>query len=493
MTQLNLSFLLKLSLFVLIALTCVSGKHYRATKLITKNSFSTAKVDSESINESQEYEVYNYTQTLDHFNFNPESYTTFQQRYVVNSKYWGGPTNTSPIFLYVGAESDIMGDVEYNGFEHVIASRFKGLLVYIEHRYYGTSMPFGSYEEAYKNANTLGYFTSEQALADYAQIIIDVKQNMSAVNCPVIAIGASYGGMLASWFRMKYPHAAYGALAVSAPILYFMGLTPENGYASVVSKDFNSTSTSCYKTIRESWFEIDRVGAQPQGLLNLSQTFNTCTPVNTTKALKYHLEIIYDVMAQYDDPTVKYLQTFCNATDAAGEGTYILDRIMAGYRSVAETKCITLFDMGFNNKSGWDWQSCTEMVMPMGQGENDTMFQADPFNLGEYTKECQQVFGVTPRPYWAPIEFGGYGIKTVLEKFASNIIFSNGLRDPYSSGGVLQNISDTVVAIYTQEGHHCSDILSPMATDPDWLVEQRNKEINIIEGWLSKYTYANAN
>lgn len=61
-------------------------------------------------------------------------------------------------------------------------------------------------------------------------------------------------------------------------------------------------------------------------------------------------------MAQYDDPTVNYLQTFCNATDAAGEGTYILDRIMAGYRSVAETNCITLFDMGFNNKSGWDWQ-----------------------------------------------------------------------------------------------------------------------------------------
>ena len=46
--------------------------------------------------------------------------------------------------------------------------------------------------------------------------------------------------------------------------------------------------------------------------------------------------------------------------------------------------------------------------MPMGRGENDTIFQADPFDLDKYTEECQQVFGVTPRPYWAPIEFGGY-------------------------------------------------------------------------------------
>ncbi|KAL4560829.1 hypothetical protein LXL04_032984 [Taraxacum kok-saghyz] len=147
---------------------------------------------------------------MDHFNFNKESYMTFQQRYVVNSKYWGGPNDSSPIFLFVGDNVDIMEDIEYVGFPLVLASRFKGLLVYIE-----------------------------QALADYAQIIIDVKKNMSAENCPVITVGGSYGGMLASWFRLKYPHVTYGALASSAPILYFLGLTPENGYSSIVSKDFN--------------------------------------------------------------------------------------------------------------------------------------------------------------------------------------------------------------------------------------------------------------
>nr|GEX14067.1 lysosomal Pro-X carboxypeptidase-like [Tanacetum cinerariifolium] len=454
-----------LCLIILVALTCVSGKRFRTTKLGAKSVFLPTKVNVESTNESQEYQVYNYTQTLDHFNFRPESYTTFQQRYVIFPKHWGGHANNSPIFLYAGDETSIMNDVNYdNGFERVIASRFNGLLIYIEHRYYGTSMPFGSKDEAYKNANTLGYFTSEQALADYAQIIIDVKRNLSAENSPVIVVGASYGGMLASWFRLKYPHIVYGAYASSAPILYFLGLTPENGYASIVSKDINHryygtsmpfgskdeayknantlgyftseqaladyaqiiidvkrnlsaenspvivvgasyggmlaswfrlkyphivygayassapilyflgltpengyasivskdiniTSTSCYNTIRESWFEIDRVAAQPGGLLSLSQTFNTCLPMNTTTTdLKYYLEIRLDALAQYSTPSDNYLQTFCNATDGAGENAYILDKVVAGFSSIYGTHCKTLFDEGFVKNFGWDWQ-----------------------------------------------------------------------------------------------------------------------------------------
>lgn len=55
-------------------------------------------------------------------------------------------------------------------------------------------MPFGSEDQALQNASTFGYLNSEQALADYAQVIIDVKNNLSAQNCPAIAVGGSYGG-----------------------------------------------------------------------------------------------------------------------------------------------------------------------------------------------------------------------------------------------------------------------------------------------------------
>lgn len=55
-------------------------------------------------------------------------------------------------------------------------------------------MPYGSQEEAYRNTTTLAYLTAEQALADFAVLIIELKRNLSAQACPVVLFGGSYGG-----------------------------------------------------------------------------------------------------------------------------------------------------------------------------------------------------------------------------------------------------------------------------------------------------------
>ncbi|TXG73732.1 hypothetical protein EZV62_002311 [Acer yangbiense] len=88
------------------------------------------------------------------------------------------------------------------------------------------------------NASTLGYFNSAQALADYAEVLLYIKKNYHAEQSPVIVLGGSYGGILASWFRLKYPRVALGALASSAPILNFDNITPQTGYDAIVTKDY---------------------------------------------------------------------------------------------------------------------------------------------------------------------------------------------------------------------------------------------------------------
>ncbi|KAM1807070.1 hypothetical protein ACFX11_030128 [Malus domestica] len=127
------------------------------------------------------------------------------------------------------------------------------------------------------------------------------------------------------------------------------------------------------------------------------------------------------------------------------------------------------------------------MVIPISIS-NGTMFQPELFDLEAYIKSCKAKYGVPPRPRWVTTYFGGHDIKLALHRFASNIIFSNGLRDPYSSGGVLEDISRTVVAVHAKNGSHCLDILrANHTTDPGWLVEQRKTEVHIIKGWLAKY------
>lgn len=115
------------------------------------------------------------------------------------------------------------------------------------------------------------------------------------------------------------------------------------------------------------------------------------------------------------------------------------------------------------------------------------MFPAAPFNLNRFIKYCKGLYGVSPRPHWVTTYYGGHDIKLVLHRFGSNIIFSNGLKDPYSSGGVLEDISKSMRAVTTVERSHCLDILYSTKTDPEWLVEQRNVEVKIIKEWMNTY------
>lgn len=81
---------------------------------------------------TNDFETFFFHQTLDHFNYRPESYTTFKQRYLINRKYWGGANSSAPIFIYFGAEEPIENDLEAIGFLPENAAQFKALLVFIE-------------------------------------------------------------------------------------------------------------------------------------------------------------------------------------------------------------------------------------------------------------------------------------------------------------------------------------------------------------------------
>lgn len=120
------------------------------------------------------------------------------------------------------------------------------ITVFAEHRYYGKSLPFGN--KSFTSPEFSGYLTSEQALADYAHLLVN---QVNPNNRPVIAFGGSYGGMLSAWFRMKYPHLVTGAIAASAPVLQFT--SDCNRFNTILTSVFTVGQGNCSRNIRLSW------------------------------------------------------------------------------------------------------------------------------------------------------------------------------------------------------------------------------------------------
>lgn len=77
-------------------------------------------------------------------------------------------------FVYVLVVSNWKTLIHVQGFVvQDLAQHFNALVLFIEHRYYGYSLPFGA--ASYKDAQHLAYLTSQQALADFAAVIQEVK------------------------------------------------------------------------------------------------------------------------------------------------------------------------------------------------------------------------------------------------------------------------------------------------------------------------------
>ena len=157
--------------------------------------------------------------------------------------------------------------------------------------------------------------THEQACADYAELALALARNASAAGVPaqpVILFGGSYGGMLSAWLRYKYPGTFAGAIAASAPVAFFAGTAPayaNETYWQVVTADAQAAHgapAACAANVRAAFSALYAAAQTPEGLANLSSTFQLCTPLASAAdadqmAVTLHLNA-WDTMASMYPP-----------------------------------------------------------------------------------------------------------------------------------------------------------------------------------------------
>lgn len=191
----------------------------------------------------------------------------YQQRYFQNAEHF---RSGGPVFLMIGGESEIRPENISPGYHiYDLAKEFNGLLLYIEHRFYGKSVPISEFP-----SENLQYLYVDQVLADLAHFVQTITSD-EALNASggVIVVGGSYAGSLATWFRRKYPHLVNGAWASSAPLLAKLDFV---GYAEAVGnviRDFGGEE--CYSTLDRAYKALDIV-VENQDIETLNKLFNVC-------------------------------------------------------------------------------------------------------------------------------------------------------------------------------------------------------------------------
>lgn len=439
---------------------------------------------------SYKYKTEYFKQRVDHFGFSNND--VYDQRYLITQDSW---TKGGPIFFYAGNEGSIESFANNTGIMWDWAPEFNAMVVFAEHRYYGVSMPYGN--KSFENLKYLGYLSTEQALADFAVLIDHLKRTIpGAQNSAVVAFGGSYGGMLAAWLRMKYPHAVVGALASSAPVLQFTGITPCNVYFQIITDDYQQASPLCPKTIKRSWNAINNLVKNDSGLDFLTQTFRLCKPLTNNDTYNFINWVSNTwqnaAMTNYPYPTsflmpipghpvkvmCQYLQDPTKPDRDLMVDIFNAVSIFQNY--TGQASCFDITKMDNLDSHGWDFQTCTEMVMPMCSGQDD-MFNYAPWNFTLFAQGCQKQFGVTPIVRQAEIVYGGRDLAA-----ASNIIFSNGKLDPWSGGGVLKNMAPSVIAIVMSEAAHHLDLRSANPNDPLSVSIGRATERATIRCWINQ-------
>ena len=344
-----------------------------------------------------------FEQVIDHFSYytGRSSYNseplTFKQKYLVYDKFWN--RNTGPILFYFGNEGGIEDFYNNSGAMFDMAPYFDALLVFLEHRYYGVSMP-----KPTTSSEDLRFLTIEQALADTTIFLSKKHEIFGCENnkdaCKVVLFGGSYGGMLAAWHRLKYPHISVGALAASAPVDIYPTENKENEFYNAFISVFteygknNSTggtdggSLACgsvldkaFKTILATDFE------------SLSNYFNVCTPITTknqVSKLLFYLKGAAATLAMLDYP---YAATFvtnmpANPVRVACDRLLKADEILYGMNDAinvfvnytGELPChnISMEMVGGDSNANsilspppslgsiyrtWNYQACTQLIL----------------------------------------------------------------------------------------------------------------------------------
>ncbi|KAJ2603684.1 hypothetical protein H4R99_002298, partial [Coemansia sp. RSA 1722] len=424
------------------------------------------------------YQEYYFDQKIDHFGLRGND--TFKQKIYINGDNYvpGGP-----VYLFNSGETPASPSYLVAGEPYVLAKATGGMLIIMEHRYYGVSYPVSD-----MSGPNMRYLTLENALEDIAYF---VRSAPAFVNKSVgltigsenkwIATGGSYSGNLAVWVRREYPDLFHAAYASSAPLLISTNFYQ---YDQVVGR-----ALPCAQNISDAILTLDAIldsgdrsliaswkNAFGLGALKSDSDFAGALTDQLSNTVQYYMppakgsnsaDAIDTLCSWFNRSYNIPLQNFADMTAAYIRNNRI--NPASAYSSASGADNIDLYQDG----RSWYYQTCTQFGYWQAAPPEPLRRLRSKYVTKEWqSKPCQAFFGegVTGQPDVSVLNkrLGG------LFPSVSRVVFVNGLNDPWSELSVASDPSvaainmaygDNVVITMSKASHVTDFYFSSSRTD----------------------------
>ena len=430
------------------------------------------------------YTVEYFSQQLDHINGDPG---------LINIKVilkTGDPEG--PLFVYMGGEGPIEAFFGMTGFLVAeLGPAFNATVAFIEHRYYGDSIPL---EPGY------AYLSTDQALLDFASIVMLLKPSELT---KVVCFGGSYGGMLSAFFRIKFPHLVDGAISSSGPVFEYLD-TKGQGLMHTTTQAYYNVMPNCAFNINAGFNILDAFAGMEYTWPALTAMFGLCAPIteagdvlNLEDYISNAFENIAQVNYPYPATVLSYLpgnpvEVACSMIAYDNQFPANMWMVLRGLADVTNlfynsTRGETCNDISSGNGlDSWGYQTCSELVIPQGgYGVPNDMFPLREWDISGFSAFCNSTYGVTPNLEWYQLNYGFteyymYGLRNL-----TNVVFTYGTIDPWQSGCIKEAPSPGTLVMGIAGAAHHYDLRQPNPNDSNSVRYTRRAEFKSIQQWVS--------
>lgn len=385
------------------------------------------------------------------------------------------------------------------------------MLVDVEHRFYGESLPTED-----RSTKNLALLSSDQALADLANVITYIKEKNNSPKSRVITVGGSYPGNLAAYFRLKYPSITHGSIASSAPVTAKANFKE---YMDVVGESITYFGgKQCYNALELGAQQVAKLasaGFGSENMKTLEKDFNTCAPIadqwdmgifssnvmgnlqgtvqyNNERTGVWNVTDVCEVMLGSNSSTAEapsQQQSYLNlaklsAIFAKQGGADCED---ASYKATIDYLASTNADPS-NAARPWVYQTCNEFgYYQTADSPNQPFHAFQPWLGMDFSRKmCYDAFdgwSSDPDTKFTNEKYGGSNMD------ATNIVFTSGTIDPWHALGVTNYTAPLPEApselpVYILGTAHCKDLSAPSWDDPASLTYAREVVAKKFNQWL---------